>query len=88
MPIDLARDNNLRFALEGLGAPAPIAPTQHLVVTGFYRRVRNPMYVGSKARTLARVRKRYRRRSRVRPDGPFQASQSHSRNRAIGFGPW
>jgi hypothetical protein len=26
--------------------------------------------------------------SRVRPDGPFQASQSHSRNRAIGFGPW
>jgi protein-S-isoprenylcysteine O-methyltransferase Ste14 len=36
----------LRFALEGLGTPAPIAPTQHLVVTGFYRRVRNPMYVG------------------------------------------
>jgi hypothetical protein len=26
--------------------------------------------------------------SRVRPDGPFQASQSHNRNRAIGFGPW
>src|SRR6266481_750168 len=25
--------------------------------------------------------------SRVRPDGPFQASQSHNRNRAIGFGP-
>ncbi|MEQ1755318.1 MAG: isoprenylcysteine carboxylmethyltransferase family protein [Micropepsaceae bacterium] len=36
----------LRFALEGLGTPAPIAPPQHLVVTGFYRHVRNPMYVG------------------------------------------
>jgi protein-S-isoprenylcysteine O-methyltransferase Ste14 len=35
-----------RFALEGLGTPAPIAPPQHLVVTGFYRHVRNPMYVG------------------------------------------
>jgi protein-S-isoprenylcysteine O-methyltransferase Ste14 len=36
----------VRFALEGLGTPAPIAPTQHLVVTGFYRYLRNPMYVG------------------------------------------
>jgi len=35
-----------RFALVGLGTPAPIAPTRHLVVTGFYRYVRNPMYVG------------------------------------------
>jgi protein-S-isoprenylcysteine O-methyltransferase Ste14 len=34
-----------RFALEGLGTPAPILPTQHLVVKGFYRYVRNPMYV-------------------------------------------
>lgn len=34
-----------RFALKGLGTPAPIAPTQHLVVTGFYRYVRNPMYL-------------------------------------------
>jgi protein-S-isoprenylcysteine O-methyltransferase Ste14 len=33
------------FALEGLGTPAPIAPPQHLVVTGLYRYVRNPMYV-------------------------------------------
>jgi len=34
-----------RFALQGLGTPAPIAPPQNLVVTGFYRYVRNPMYV-------------------------------------------
>ena len=34
-----------RFALQGLGTPAPVAPPQHLVVTGLYRYVRNPMYV-------------------------------------------
>jgi protein-S-isoprenylcysteine O-methyltransferase Ste14 len=34
-----------RFAIQGIGTPAPIAPTKHLVVTGFYRHVRNPMYV-------------------------------------------
>jgi protein-S-isoprenylcysteine O-methyltransferase Ste14 len=34
-----------RFALQGLGTPAPIAPPQNLVVTGLYRYVRNPMYV-------------------------------------------
>ena len=38
-------DSFTRFALEGLGTPAPIAPTAHLVVTGWYRYVRNPMYV-------------------------------------------
>ena len=38
-------DSFLRFALQGLGTPAPIAPPQHLVITGFYRWVRNPMYV-------------------------------------------
>jgi protein-S-isoprenylcysteine O-methyltransferase Ste14 len=39
-------DSFARFAIQGLGTPAPIFPTQHLVVTGFYRYVRNPMYVG------------------------------------------
>lgn len=34
-----------RFAIEGLGTPAPIAPTRTLVVTSSYRFVRNPMYV-------------------------------------------
>src|SRR5882724_4043653 len=38
-------DSFARFALQGLGTPAPILPTRHLVVTGLYRYVRNPMYV-------------------------------------------
>lgn len=43
MPVLL--DSFARFALQGLGTPAPIAPPRHLVVTGLYRYVRNPMYV-------------------------------------------
>ena len=39
-------DSFARFALQGLGTPAPILPTRHLVVSGLYRYVRNPMYVG------------------------------------------
>ncbi|WP_436757424.1 methyltransferase family protein [Streptosporangium sp. V21-05] len=35
----------VRFVVEGLGTPAPIAPTEHLVVGGLYAHVRNPMYV-------------------------------------------
>ncbi len=34
-----------RFVREGLGTPAPIAPTHRLVVGGLYRYVRNPMYL-------------------------------------------
>jgi protein-S-isoprenylcysteine O-methyltransferase Ste14 len=39
-------DSFARFALQGLGTPAPLLPTRHLVVSGLYRHVRNPMYVG------------------------------------------
>ena len=38
-------DSFARFAMKGLGTPAPVFPTRHLVVTGLYRYVRNPMYV-------------------------------------------
>jgi protein-S-isoprenylcysteine O-methyltransferase Ste14 len=34
-----------RFVTEGAGTPAPVAPTETLVVGGLYRHVRNPMYV-------------------------------------------
>ena len=35
----------VRFVREGRGTPAPVAPTERLVVGGWYRHVRNPMYV-------------------------------------------
>jgi protein-S-isoprenylcysteine O-methyltransferase Ste14 len=44
--IPMLLDSFARFALRGLGTPAPVFPTKYLVVSGLYRNVRNPMYVG------------------------------------------
>jgi len=43
--IPVLLDSFGRFAIQGLGTPAPVFPTRHLVVKGLYRYVRNPMYV-------------------------------------------
>ena len=40
------------FLREGRGTPAPIDPPKELVAVGFYRYVRNPMYVGVLAMIL------------------------------------
>ena len=48
-------DSFRRFAVEGLGTPAPIAPTRYLVVSGLYRYVRNPMYVSVTAVVLGQA---------------------------------
>jgi protein-S-isoprenylcysteine O-methyltransferase Ste14 len=44
-----------RFVSEGRGTPAPLAPTERLVVGGDYRYVRNPMYVGVEAIILGQA---------------------------------
>jgi protein-S-isoprenylcysteine O-methyltransferase Ste14 len=48
-------DSFARFALQGIGTPAPVFPTRHLVVAGFYRYVRNPMYVAVLALILGQA---------------------------------
>jgi protein-S-isoprenylcysteine O-methyltransferase Ste14 len=35
----------VRFVSEGSGTPAPLEPTETLVIGGLYRHVRNPMYL-------------------------------------------
>jgi len=45
-------DSFAHFALKGLGTPAPVFPTRHLVISGLYRYVRNPMYVAVAAVVL------------------------------------
>lgn len=45
----------IRFVVEGLGTPAPVAPTDRLVVGGVYRHVRNPMYVAVAAAILGQA---------------------------------
>jgi len=44
-----------RFVIEGLGTPAPVAPTERLVVGGLYRHVRNPMYLAVAATILGQA---------------------------------
>jgi protein-S-isoprenylcysteine O-methyltransferase Ste14 len=45
----------VQFVREGNGTPAPVAPTERLVVGGLFRYVRNPMYVGVGAAILGQV---------------------------------
>jgi protein-S-isoprenylcysteine O-methyltransferase Ste14 len=44
-----------RFVSEGRGTPAPLAPTDQLVVGGLYRHVRNPMYVAVVATVIGQA---------------------------------
>jgi protein-S-isoprenylcysteine O-methyltransferase Ste14 len=45
----------IRFAVEGMGTPFPAAPTEHLVIGGLYRYVRNPMYLAVVATILGQA---------------------------------
>src|SRR5262249_58778819 len=48
-------DSFARFALQGLGTPAPVAPTKNLVVTGLYRYVAIRSTSPSPQSSLARL---------------------------------
>jgi len=50
--IPVLLESFIRFALDGLGTPAPILPTRNLVIRGSYRYVRNPMYLAAEAIVL------------------------------------
>ncbi len=45
----------VRFVRHGAGTPAPLAPTEKLVVSGLYRHTRNPMYVAVLGLILAQM---------------------------------
>lgn len=45
----------VRFVVEGLGTPVPVAAPDRLVVGGIYRHVRNPMYVALLAAILGQA---------------------------------
>ena len=44
-----------QFVREGRGTPAPVAPTEQLVIGGLYRYVRNPMYLAVTATILGQA---------------------------------
>lgn len=45
-------DSIVRFIVVGRGSLVPTVPTEHLVISGLYRYIRNPMYVGVAAAIL------------------------------------
>jgi protein-S-isoprenylcysteine O-methyltransferase Ste14 len=44
-----------RYVIDGRGTPAPVAPTERLVLSGLNRYVRNPMYVAVVATILGQA---------------------------------
>jgi protein-S-isoprenylcysteine O-methyltransferase Ste14 len=53
--VAVLREAFARFVVEGIGTPAPAAPTERLVVGGLYRYVRNPMYLAVAAVILGQA---------------------------------
>jgi len=44
--VPVLAESIVRFVWKGRGTLTPAVPTQHLVISGLYRFVRNPMYLG------------------------------------------